>query len=305
MHTGDLYAELKNLSAEWSVEVQTISASPYLPPTLSQLETSLFETQTSPFGAGPDLACLEARSPAEEAREALRWLKARILRDGISIFSCAIAVPQLNSYRTLLEVAADEFGLPIRFSQGPLLVTTPAATAVSELLGLALNDYPLRPLLDTIRSPYFDLSALGLPRLAAKPLEIASRYGQVVQGMEQWEEALNDLTTQTGEEENPEKLGEEGNPLPQLPKGEQAKQLMDGLRALASKLAPPSGEIPYKEWALWLENLLEYLGFFECILQADEEEPATPLNASCWPWGGVRRLPVRARLITLPFSRNG
>ena len=263
---------LKNLSTEWSVEVQTISAPPSLPPTLGQLEASLFETQGQLFGAGPDLSRLEVRSPAEEAREALRWLKARILRDGIPIFSCAVAVPQLDSYRTLLEVAADEFGLPIRFSQGPLLVTTPAATAVSELLGLALNDYPLRPLLDTIRSTYFDLSALGLPRLAAKPLEIASRYGQVVQGMEQWEEALNDLTTQTGEEENPEELGEEGNPLPQLPKGEQAKRLMDGLRALASKLAPPSGEILYKEWALWLENLLEYLGFFECILQADEED---------------------------------
>jgi len=47
---------------------------------------------------------------------------------------------------------------------------------------------------------------------------------------------------------------------------------MDGLRALASKAGTAEREIPYKEWALWLENLLEYLGFFECILQADEED---------------------------------
>ncbi len=263
---------LTNLSTEWLVEVQTIPTLTHLPPTLVQLEAGIFETSGSLFGAGPDLIRLEARSPTEEAREALRWLKARILRDGLPISSCAIAVPQLDSYRTRLGVAAQEFGLPIRFSQGPLLITTPAATAVSDMLGLALNDYPLRPLLDTIRSPYFDLSTMGLPRLAAKPLEIASRYGQVVQGLEQWEEALNDLTTQAGEEENPEELGEEGNPLPQLPKGEPAKQLMEGLRTLASRLAPPSGEIPYKEWALWLENLLEELGFFESLIQADEEE---------------------------------
>jgi len=263
---------LKTLSTEWPVEVQTISAPLHLTPTLVQLEASLFETHASPFGAGADLMRLEVRSPAEEAREALRWLKARILRDGIPVFSCAIAVPQLDTYRTPLEVAAKEFGLSIRFSQGPLLVTTPAATAVSDMLGLALNDYPLRPLLDSIRSPYFDLSALGLPRLAAKSLEIASRYGQVVQGINQWEEALNDLTIQTGEEENPEELGEEGRTQPQLPQGEQAKRLLDGLNALASRLRPPSGEITYKEWAVWAGNLLEDLKFFDCTLQADEEE---------------------------------
>jgi ATP-dependent helicase/DNAse subunit B len=263
---------LKKLKIELPVEVTTIPASPNLPTTLIQLEASLFEVQVSPFAVGPDLTCLEVRSPAEEAREALRWIKARILRDGIPAFSSAIAVPQLDSYRTLLEVAAKEFGLPIRFSQGPLLVSTPAATAVLDLLSLALNDFPLRPLLDSIRSPYFDLSALGLPRLAAKPLEIASRYGQVVQGMNQWEEALNDLTTQTGEEENLDELGEEDRTQPQLPIGEQAKRLLDGLNALAIRLRPLSGEIPYKEWVLWLENLLNDLGFFDCTIQTDEEE---------------------------------
>jgi ATP-dependent helicase/nuclease subunit B len=263
---------LKKLSTEWSVEVQTISSSPHLPPTLVQLEASLFEAQVSPFAAGPDLTYLEVRSPAEEAREAFRWIKARILRDGIPTFSCAIAVPQLDSYRTLLEAAAQEFGLPIHFSQGPLLVTTPAATAVLDLFSLALNDYPLRPLLDSIRSPYFDLSTLGFPRLAAKPLEIASRYGQVVQGINQWEEVLNDLTTQTGEEENPEELGEEGRTQPQLPKGERAKRLLDGLRSLESRLRPPSREITYKEWALWAGNLLEDLKFFDRTLQAGEEQ---------------------------------
>lgn len=263
---------MKRLRTDWNVEIQTISSSPNLPPTLTQLEAGLFDQQILPFTSGADLMRLEVRSPAEEAREALRWLKTLIVRDKIPIFSCVIAVPEVDTYRTLLEVAADEFGLPVHFSQEPVLSTTPAASAVSDLLGLPLKDYPLRHLLDTVRSPYFDLFGMGLPNTAAKPLEITSRYGQVFQGLEQWEESLNDLIAQTEDEVILEDLGEEGIILPQLPKGEAARQLLEGLRSLASLLTPPAGEISYREWALWLQNLLEELGFFKCMLQAGEDE---------------------------------
>ena len=165
---------------------------------------------------------------------------------------------------------------------------------------------PLRQLLDTIRSPYFDLSGMGLPNTAAKPLEIASRYGQVFQGLEQWEESLNDLMTQTEDEVILEDLGEEGIELPQLPKGEAAKQLLEGLHSLASLLTPPAGEISYREWALWLENLLEDLGFFKCILQAGEDEiGAMPLKKAFFPRHAVKRSPGHTRLITRLFSKIG
>jgi len=262
---------MEKLRTDLNVEIHTISSS-NLPPSLTQLEAGLFEQQGLPLGTGADLMRLEMRSPAEEAREALRWLKTLIVRGGIPISSCVIAVPKVDTYRTLLEVASDEFGLPIHFSHGPVLSTTPAGSAVSDLLSLYLKDYPLRQLLDTIRSPYFDLSGMGLPNTTAKPLEIASRYGQVFQGLEQWEESLNDLMIQTEDEVMLDDLGEEGIVLPQLPKGETAKQLLVGLRSLASLLTPPAGELTYHEWAIWLENLLEELRFFKCILQAGEDE---------------------------------
>ncbi|MGD0006207.1 MAG: PD-(D/E)XK nuclease family protein, partial [Anaerolineaceae bacterium] len=263
----------KRLSAVQPVDIQTLSIAPQLPPTLRLIEAGLFETQVEKVLSDRDLERIEARSPGEETREALRWLKARIIRDGVPISSCAVAVPELDTYRVPLLAAACEFGLPLRFSQGALLSTTPAAAAVLDLLGLGLNDYPNRPLLDTVRSSYFDLSSLGLDQTDAKLLEIAGRYGQVVQGIKQWEETLTALVSNAlGEQpEKPrDEFGEEESITPLLPAGEQAARLLQSLHALVGRLAPPEGAFPFKEWALWLEGLLEDLGFFDCVARTGE-----------------------------------
>ena len=222
------------------------------------------------IGSGSDLQRIEARSPVEEAREALRWLKAHIVRDGLPLAGCAVAVPDLEVYRSPLQDAADEFGLPIRFSQGVLLSTTPLGAAVSDLLNLAFQDYPLRPLLDTVRSPFFDLAGLGLQPADAKLLEIASRYGQVVQGLAQWEETLQALSAQGSAAEDVGDLSEEGPAAPQLPTGAVAARLLQGLRLLSERLSPPAEEMSFKQWAFWLQDLLESLGFFDRLAAAGE-----------------------------------
>ncbi len=264
-----------DLSANPAIQIHTLTAPPHLPPTLCQVEAGLFETRVAKVSPGKDLQRIEARSPVEESREALRWLKARILRDGVALEACALAVPELDTYRAPLVAAAAEFGLPLRFSQGALLSNTPAAAAVLDLLGLALNDYPRRELLDSLRSSFFDLSALDLHPADAKLLEIASRYGQVVQGLAQWQDTLLSLAAQSlpdsagkvGDE-----LGEEESAAPLLPVGEQAARLLSGLRRLAGRLAPPAGEMPFKDWALWLQELLEALGFFDSLARAGETD---------------------------------
>ena len=267
----------QNLSADPTVTIQSLANPPHLPPTLCQVEAGLFETQVARVIPDKDLLRIEARSPAEETREALRWLKARILRDGVPLDACALAVPELDTYRAPLLAAAAEFGLPLRFNQGALLSTTPAAAAVLDLLGLALNDYPHRELLDTVRSSYFDLAGLELHPADAKLLEIASRYGQVVQGMAQWQETLLALASHplaAPAENTGDELGEEESAAPLLPVGVQAARLLKGLHSLASRLAPPAGEIPFKDWAVWLENILTELGFFENLARAGETDLA-------------------------------
>ena len=262
----------RNLPEIQPLEVQTRSTSPHLPPTLLQVEGNLFEVSTQPFRSGSDLQRIEARSPVEEAREALRWLKAHVVRHGLPLSACAVAVPDLETYRSPLQDAAEEFGLPIQFSQGALLSTTPLGAAVSDLLSLAFQDYSLRPLLDTLRSPYLDLAALGLHPSDAKLLEIASRYGQVVQGLAQWEETLQDLSTQVSGPEDLGDLAEEGASTPRLPTGALAARLLTGLRMVSERLSPPTGELSYKQWAFWLQELLENLGLFDRLAASGETE---------------------------------
>jgi ATP-dependent helicase/DNAse subunit B len=261
-----------SLGAGQTAEVQTLTPAPHLPPTVCTIEAGLFETHVEQVTPGRDLERIEARSPGEEAREALRWLKSRILRDGVPLSSCAVAVPELDTYRIPLMAAAGEFGLPLKFSQGALLSSTPAAAAVLDLLELALNDYPHRPLLDTVRSSYFDFSPLGLHPADAKLLEIAGRFGQVVQGIQQWQETLHALASQPPADQSSDELGESETNVPRLPAGDQAARLLTGLNSLAGRLAPPAGEIPFKAWAQWLQDLLEELGFFQRFAQRGESD---------------------------------
>ena len=254
------------------LDIQTCSISPHLPPTLLQVEDNLFATSIQPFHSGVDLKRIEARSAVGEAREALRWLKSHVIRDGLSLSACAITVPDLETYRSPLRDAAYEFGLPLQFSQGELLSATPLGVAISDLLSLAFQDYPLRSLLDTLRSPYFDLAGLGLQSSDAKLLEIASRYGQVVQGLTQWEETLQDLSTQGSSPEDLGDLSDEGDAAPRLPTGALATRLLKGLRLLSDRLSPPVGEMSYKQWATWLQELLENLGFYNNLAAAGEIE---------------------------------
>jgi hypothetical protein len=109
-----------------------------------------------------------------------------------------------------------------------------------------------------------------LPRHAAKLLEIASRFGQVVQGLEQWNETLAGLAFRTSSGDISTETGDVEDALPRLPVGEQAASLLAGLCTLAASLAPPAEELPLRDWALWLQDLLENLGFFTCLDQAGE-----------------------------------
>jgi hypothetical protein len=93
------------------------------------VEKQLYESNPPPALLSADLTLLEARSPAEEAREALRWLKARMVRDGIPLAACAVVTPDPDLYHPYLRQAAAEFGVPLRFTQGEVLAHSPAVTA--------------------------------------------------------------------------------------------------------------------------------------------------------------------------------
>ena len=116
---------LQTLLKEMPAEIKTLSTKPYLPSTLLHLEESIFKSGSPKVNGTDCISMMEARSPKEEAREALRWIKARIVRDGLSPDDCSIVTPDPERYRPFLREAAVEFGVPIRFTHGePLTLCT-------------------------------------------------------------------------------------------------------------------------------------------------------------------------------------
>jgi ATP-dependent helicase/nuclease subunit B len=226
---------------------------------LAKLEGALFEVDADPLTPSSRLTLIEARSPAEEAREALRWLKARIVRDKLPPGACALVTPDPARYRPLLRRAAAEFELPLRFTRGEPLATAPGIVAVLDLLSLPLLDWPQRLTLEAVHTPYLDLGRFGLDPSDRHLLEAASRYGQVVAGLEVWIDALDRLARAESLAEDQDAF--ESAPA-DAPRGEQAARLMRGLKALAERLEPPLS-MESAGWVAWLEGLLDDLGFPE------------------------------------------
>jgi ATP-dependent helicase/DNAse subunit B len=247
---------LETLQAELSATVKTLADPPHLPAPLAHLEHHLFETAAPAIPAGKHVSLLQVPSPAYEAREALRWLKARIVRDGVPADACAIFTPDPERYRPHLRAAGEEFGLPLRFTYGEPLSQAPGIVALLDLLELPLQNFPRRLTLEAIRSPYFDLTRFGLEPRDALALEAVSQYGQVIEGLDQWEEALRRLAAR----DTPPQVGEdEEAQLPHLPWGEAAHALWQHLRAFATRLTLPQAQ-PIHAWVSWLEDLLDALG---------------------------------------------
>jgi len=247
--------------------IETLTNEPRLPRQLAHLEANLFETGAGKTHGGVTLVLAEARDPLQEAREALRWLKARVVRERVPISGCAVIVPQAEPYQAALAEASAEFGLPLRLTTGQPLAQTAALAALLDMLNLTVRNYPRRPLLDSLRSPYFSWEFVGLQSQDAATLELVSAAGQIIEGLGQWEETLDTLSRHKAAR-LPYDLDEDLAP-PSLPTGESAAALLAGLRALAARLTPPSAQ-GLADWVLWLEDLLEELHYFENGLTAQD-----------------------------------
>jgi len=230
-----------------------------LPAPLAQFEAGLFEQDPTPIQRTAHITQLEARTTADEAREALRWVKARIVRDGIRAQACAIVTPNPELYRPLLREAALEFGLPLRFTHGDPLPDAPGITALLELLTLPLLNWPRRGTLDAISCPYFDLGPFGFNDDDTIALDELSLNGQIIEGLDEWSGALERLAAGGG---GTRRSDDEATRWPNLPRGEKARVLLEALKAFSNRIQPPDPRTT-KEWVAWLEDLLEELSFFQ------------------------------------------
>ena len=226
-----------------------------LPAPMLQLEAALFEPEADPIEAKGVIEMIEARGPADESRETMRWIKARVIRDRLALEDCVVIAPESTQYGPLLRRAAAEFGLRLRFTHGKQLSQAPSISALMDLLELSRSNWSRRLTLQIVRSPYFDLTEWGLEPGDALKLDAASHAGQVLEGLDQWEQALTQLM-HAGASESVE----HDPSVFSIPRGETAGRLLGVLQAVAKRLAPAASR-PTSKWVEWLENLLDDLNF--------------------------------------------
>ena len=203
-----------------------------------------------------DIEFIEAQTRAVEARAALRWVKARVVRDGMKLSDVAILVRDLEPYCPFLEETAAEFGIPLRIVGGQPLNENPAIAALMSLLSLPVNEFPRRTVLDTWRNPYFDFSGQGIDVNSAMTLDEISRVGKVSQGLAQWNEAF--------EMWEKRKVAEFEDELPAVEsevsrlssiQSQDAKRLESKFQAFIDLLTSPS-RASIKEYVAFVESLI-------------------------------------------------
>lgn len=235
-------------------------------PALAHLETSLFRSEAEQIAAMGAVQLIEAPDRASEVRAALRWLKTRLVEDGMRPVEVTLLARDVRPYRPFILQTAAEFGLPVRLVDGLPLRATPPVAALLDLLRLMLPrtdsdpqpSLPRRPVVEAWRSPYFDWSALpkksatqpiGIGPGDADALDTAARWGRVIGGLSQWEEILTDLAARYEETTGvpsiaPAQDEERGLPA-DVPVGPAAQLLWDKLQRFLLRLTPPQGKRTY------------------------------------------------------------
>lgn len=255
--------------------------------TLVHLERYLFDANAPDFEAGAGVTLFAATDEEAEVRAALRWLKARLLDDGMRPSEVALLARDLSPYRSLVVAIAGEYELPVQVWDGLPLGENPA---VSDLLGvLALvapqpeDDAALafHAVIDAWRSPYFawqtaagagDTGPIGITPLDADGLDAAGRWGRVVGGWRQWQETLALLAGLTPANEGE---GEGEIVPPQVVHGAAATELLAKLERFVRRLTPPQGQQPVRQFVRWVEEIIGEDPTFQGDEKVDAPHPAS------------------------------
>ena len=238
---------------------------------LHQLAAHLFRPDTpTSFASDSALTLQESPDIPSEARQALRWLKARIIQGGLNPGQVALVARDMTPYRPFIRQIAQEMGLPLRLADDLPLLQSPVVVAMLDLLRLVVPDAQNQPALPrqgviaAWRSPYFnwpmcqvtpDGSAIGIQEGDPERLDAAARYGRVLGGLEQWQEALALLTSLGTQDDAVEDEERQEQPPPHVPIGKRAKQLKNRFERFVQRLIPPETDT-FRGYVCWVETLI-------------------------------------------------
>lgn len=270
------FLELSKLFPE--LEIINCGPTHFIPSPITELVENFYQPHINSVNPGNVVHLFEVQSPLQEVRESLRWFKKKILLHSenpeddkkIKMSDCSLVIPNADIYQPLIYAVAEEFGLSVKFSQPDQLGNHPAIQVIIDLLQMQSQNYPRRLLLDVIRSPYFDLNTIGINASDAIILEMVSRFGVIVSSLEKWQEVLGYLTLNRTDQNHIEDQ-EDGDSLNyNLPFGDEAKRLMNGILRLSEMVVPPNETKTLSIWLDWLVSLLEKFHWIEKVVAANQ-----------------------------------
>ena len=238
---------------------------------LGHLEAGLFDEAADRVESEGSVELIQAPNRAGEAREALRWLKERLIRDGMQPAEVALLARNLAPYRPFILQVAEEFGLPIRLTEGLPLRDSPVIVALLDLLRLVLpySDgdgtspaLPREGVVAAWRSPYFDWAnatpskgaadPIGITPADADALDAVARWGRVIGGLAQWDHVLEALAGR----EPGDRLDNEQDLPANVATGQEAQALQDRFQRFLQRIFPPQDQQRYRDFVCWLEGLI-------------------------------------------------
>lgn len=146
--------------------------------------------QRESMKAAPEISVVSAPDRVSEVRAVAREVKKLSLACGVALDEITVVCRSLAAYSQHLERVFDECGIPLRIDCAQALAGNQLALAVMRLLDLAPGGFPRRAAVETLRSPYFDLSYVGLDPFHAELIDAVSLDENVTRGKEQWMSAL-------------------------------------------------------------------------------------------------------------------
>ena len=232
-----------------------------------KLEDILFTGEVEkPLEAGNRIEMVAVPDREGEVRAALRWIKSLKTNGIAELGQSALIMRTLEPYRGIIYKVAREYQLPVFIRGGLPLEENPAVAAILSLLELSnrgKNGLAWRDVISLWQSPYFDWSAISSERqqadhrvghmVDAAHLSEIARWGSVIQGFEQWQEAFMRLMAIPADEEK----SSENRSVPiSVPIGEDAGRLWQKFVTFTELIFPPDDGLSVEEYVLWVENLL-------------------------------------------------
>lgn len=215
------------------------------PAGLAHLIGQIFMASPPPLAADESVHFLEAPDPGAEVGMALRRVK-RLLLDGTPPDQILIALRDWALYQPSLLAYARAYGLPLALHYGESLASHPLTAVLLDALTLHSRDFPRRPLLDLLHSPYVQVEHLGEQQIRA--LEAVSQRFTITRGRDLWLNVLTGPATRPAQDSD-------GETLPPLLTPDDGEALAATLDTLFAYLTPEP-EAAVSHYVQWLEDLI-------------------------------------------------